>query len=104
MDHRLLQYRQSRISYYCFGKGSKTAFCFHGYGENATTFNFLEKDAGDQFTFYSIDLPFHGKTEWKQEQPFSSIDLQDIISQIRGQGSGPVTLMGFSLGGRMALS
>jgi pimeloyl-ACP methyl ester carboxylesterase len=104
MDHRLLQYRQSRVSYYCFGQGSKTAFCFHGYGENATTFNFLEKYAGDQFTFYSIDLPFHGKTEWKQDQPFSSIDLQEIISQIRYPESGTVTLIGFSLGGRMALS
>ena len=58
-------YRNSTIGYYRFGMGPKPVVCFHGYGEERTIFGFLGKYAGNQYTFYSIDLPFHGKTDWK---------------------------------------
>ena len=32
--------------------------------------------------FYSINLPFHGKTEWKEGLNFSNEDLQQIIKEI----------------------
>ncbi len=111
MDQHLLSYNGSQICYYRFGYGLKAMFCFHGFGEDGTLYNFLEKYSGDQFTFYSIDLPFHGKTIWKNEIPFTTRDLQNIIREIIDQnknGSQNVitgfTLLGFSLGGRAALS
>ena len=52
MEHQLLSYKNSTISYYRFGSGPASYLCFHGYGEEATAFRFLEKYAGDQFTFY----------------------------------------------------
>lgn len=111
MEHRLLSYNNSHISYYSFGSGPKQVICFHGYGEEARLYSFLEKYAGNQFTFYSIDLPFHGKTEWNDGLNFSHTDLQQIIENILpGNNQEPETgnrklvLMGFSLGGRIALS
>ncbi len=111
MDHRLLAYKDSQISYYLFGSGSRRVVCFHGYGEEARLYNFLEKHAGNQFTFYSIDLPFHGQTKWNEGLDFTHTDLQQIIENILlednqqpGTGNRKLSLLGFSLGGRIALS
>jgi pimeloyl-ACP methyl ester carboxylesterase len=103
MELQQLSYRNSTIAYYRFGTGSKTVVCFHGYGENATIFSFLSKYIDNQYTFYSIDLPFHGNTDWKEGLVFDYNDLSAIVLQITGAGDTKLRLMGFSLGGRMAL-
>lgn len=111
MEHRLLPYKNSQISYYGFGTGPETVICFHGYGEDGTLYSFLEKHAGNQFVFYAIDLPFHGKTEWNEELLFTQNDLSQIIKEILSQNNykqaiitDKLILTGFSLGGRIALS
>ena len=87
------------------------AICFHGFGENAAMFGFLANYADNQYTFYSIDLPFHGKTDWKDGLNFTSTDLQQIVEEILQKNNHTLptknyslSLLGFSLGGRMALS
>jgi pimeloyl-ACP methyl ester carboxylesterase len=111
MEHRLLTYKNSQVSYYRFGAGPRLVICFHGYAEEARLYSFLETHAGNQFTFYSIDLPFHGKTKWNEGLNFSHSDLQQIIRTIlvetneqRETRNEKLLLMGFSLGGRIALS
>lgn len=107
MEHRFLTYKNSLISWYQFGTGSQPVFCFHGYGENGTYFSFLEKHPGDRFSFIAIDLPFHGKTEWNEGLAFSWEDLRNIINVINDKQetiTEKLTLLGFSLGGRIALS
>jgi pimeloyl-ACP methyl ester carboxylesterase len=106
----LLNYKSSAINYYCYGNGPNQMVCFHGYGEEADVFDFLEKYIGDQYTVYAIDLPFHGKTEWKEGLDFSPEDLLLIVERIVPGNSQKLetrnhklSLMGFSLGGRMAL-
>lgn len=104
MELHQFNYKNSAIAYYRFGSGPKTAVCFHGYGESAALFGFLDKYAGNQYTFYSIDLPFHGQTGWKDGLLFTYADLLQIVLEITGEGSSKLTLLGFSLGGRVALS
>ncbi len=111
MEERQVIYKKSQINYYCFGSGPKVAICFHGYGQEASSFAFLEKYIGNQYTFYSIDLPFHGKTEWKDGLNFAHSDLSEIIEQILHQNNCKpqttnynLTMIGFSLGGRIILS
>jgi pimeloyl-ACP methyl ester carboxylesterase len=111
MKQELINYKNSYISYCRFGSGPKVAICFHGYGEEATSFTFLNKYAGNQYTFYSIDLPFHGKTAWNDGLVFTPTDLQQIVEKITGENNHnlqtpnfKLTLIGFSLGGRVALS
>ncbi len=109
MQKRSLLYRNSTVNYYRFGRGPSIVICFHGYGEDATQFSFLEKYVGDRYSFYAIDLPFHGATDWQEGLNFTSGDLRTITEQIMDENN-PVsesqkyTLMGFSLGGRVALS
>lgn len=111
MECKQFIYRSSAISYYCFGSGPNLVVCFHGYGEEAKAFEFLGKYAGDRFTFIAIDLPFHGKTEWKEGYNINSQELLQIVESILTQNNlKPQTLnlklslLGFSLGGRIALS
>lgn len=105
MEQHLLRYKTSDIAWYRYGSGPKTAVCFHGYGEDGTSFSFLSKYAGHEYTFFAIDLPFHGKTDWRDGSVFGEKDLQEIIEMIIGaKEPGKLTLVGYSLGGRIALS
>lgn len=109
-DNRLV-YKNSSLGYIRFGTGSEPVICFHGYGEEAGMFSFLEKYAGNQYTFYALNLPFHGNTEWKEGLNFTPGDLLKIVELLTDGHSAAVpenkkriTLLGFSLGGRVALS
>jgi len=111
MEPLRFNYKKSVISYYRFGDGPKPVIGFHGYGEDATYFEFLTISAGNQFSFYCIDLPFHGKTEWNKELTFTISDLVEVVQEIlkvENQKSKikkqKLSIVGFSLGGRIALS
>jgi pimeloyl-ACP methyl ester carboxylesterase len=103
-----LTYKSSQIKYYRFGKGDKLVICFHGYGEDGSSFAFLENFAAEEFTFIAFDLPFHGNTKWNEKE-FTTNDLValvDLLLHEVGFKSRAATfkLLGFSLGGRIALS
>lgn len=104
MQEFRLEYGSSTISYRRSGHGPGQLICFHGYGETAGAFDFLEEYAGDLYTIYAIDLPAHGNTRWEPGKDLLASDLRDIVAAITGPGKSPLTLMGFSLGGRMALA
>ncbi len=109
-------YQKSEVNYYRLGYGRKPAFCFHGYGESASSFSFLETHAGQYYTLYVIDLPFHGLTEWKDGLNFTVEDLRKIVKEILDKHNPEIkktdeeinqqglTLIGFSLGARICLS
>ncbi|HVZ55948.1 MAG TPA: alpha/beta hydrolase [Chitinophagaceae bacterium] len=104
MHSAFLEDDGARIHYLAFGQGPLPAICLHGYGEQADSFLFLEKDLGNQYTFYAPDLPFHGRTAWPEDQYLTPSRLAGWVMQLLGSGGPPVTLIGFSLGGRMALA
>ena len=81
MQNRYLIFRESRVSYYRWGNGPRLLLCFHGYGESAPGFSFLEDILGDAFTILAIDLPYHGQTDWK-EPPLTATTLLTIIDAI----------------------
>lgn len=96
-------YKNSKISYQVFGNGSKLLFCFHGYGETAKSFIFLEPLLGKDFTMVALNLPYHGETEWNEGLLFTSSDLMNIISLICTDAQSQIYLLGYSMGGRLAL-
>lgn len=103
VEEQLILYKNSKIYCQSIGSGKKTALCFHGYGENSDSFSFLEKYGGNDYRFYAIDLPFHGKTVWNGGLNFTATDLLNIIHDIPGITGESLTVLGFSLGGRVAL-
>lgn len=104
MESQLLSYRNSRIHYLRFGKGERLLFCFHGYGEDAATFRIFEHALGTEYTIIAIDLPFHGNTEWRESLRFTPKDLLAIMRKIAPLDLQTVSLMGYSMGGRVALA
>ena len=106
MQSGILSYKQSTIHYHFGGQGTVPLVCFHGYGETASHVDFLERYAGDRYKIVAIDLPFHGETDWK-EKYITPADLASIVQNILqslGVNAYNICLLGFSLGGRMALS
>src|SRR6185312_2336678 len=118
-----LPYRSSRIYYYSWGSGPRLLFAFHGYGESAASFAFLGAALDPSFTLVAIDLPFHGQTEWREGTVLYPEQLYSIMESIAGdlgrrsfsegdigrrsfsEGDPPLpwALLGYSMGGRIAL-
>lgn len=104
MESRFIIYKNSRVCFRTFGSGDRVVVCFHGYGEDGAVFSFLEKYIGGDIKLHALDLPFHGKTEWKVGLNCSNMDLLNLLKEIPIGENSKIILMGFSLGGRIALS
>jgi pimeloyl-ACP methyl ester carboxylesterase len=103
MQQLSLAYKSSVITYYVFGNGSEILLCLHGYGEDGTSFQFLEKQLDNIYTLYAIDFPFHGTTIWNENEPFIMDDLIAIFSLIQPQHK-KLSLLANSMGGRAAMN
>ncbi len=104
MQSGFLQYHSSVI-HYRFGGQGIPLICFHGYGETSASFDFLEKPLGASHLIIAIDLPFHGDTKWNEDRIYPVI-LADLINKLLADlkaGATNIQLLGFSMGGRMAL-
>ena len=102
MPQHKLNFKNSIINYYKYGNGSKVLFCLHGYGEDGTSFLFLEKYLGNIYTLYAIDFPFHGNTKWNEKEPLSAKDLLNIFNLINTKQNN-FSVLAYSMGGRIAL-
>jgi pimeloyl-ACP methyl ester carboxylesterase len=107
MRSAFLTYRSSRVHYLTGGEGRQLLLCLHGYGESAAAFSFLESALRHDFTILAIDLPFHGQTDWKEGLFFDPEELLAMLRQITD--SMPEInerwfMLGYSMGGRVALS
>ncbi|WEK36747.1 MAG: alpha/beta hydrolase [Candidatus Pseudobacter hemicellulosilyticus] len=106
MQSANLIFRHSTIHYSYGGNGQELLLCLHGYGESAHTFHFLQPHLQDRYQLVAIDLPFHGHTVWNEQAPLTVADLFILIEAIfkeLGHAGKPFTLLGFSMGGRIAL-
>ena len=115
INTQTIKYKNSVIHIDCFGAGNQLVICFHGYGETASSFHFMERYAAGEYSFYAVDLPFHGETNWNEEYDFTPSDLGNIIKLIKNlhhstkpdsakKVNDQIILLGFSLGGRFCLS
>lgn len=98
---------ECRLAFDRIGEGNTTLILLHGYGEDKSSFHALLQALGRQFTCLSIDLPFHGDTQWPENQPCSPEQLSDLLQALllsESRASHPLALLGYSMGGRIALS
>jgi pimeloyl-ACP methyl ester carboxylesterase len=107
MESLFVSYKASTIHYVRFGHGKRILCCFHGYGESGRSFHFLEKGLEDDFTLVALDFPLHGETIWNQGLLFTLEDLLAILEQTvpsLSTNQVEIYLLGYSMGGRVALS
>jgi pimeloyl-ACP methyl ester carboxylesterase len=105
-------YQSSQLHYCIWGTGPRILFAFHGYGESGSSFAFIGEALDPAHTLIAIDLPFHGRTEWKEGLSFTPRQLYEVMQHIAARHSlvsptrpsaGPWGLIGYSMGGRVVL-
>ena len=87
------------------GHGPKLLIAFHGYGQNADVFRHMEELMQDEYTFMLIDLAFH---RHQNDFPLGFIfdtgySKRWISAILEKTGKSLVSLMGFSIGARIAM-
>lgn len=94
----------NKLHYLKFGSGNKLLFAFHGFGDTAWQFKVLEHSFGKSYTVISIDLPFHGLSEWHEGEILKPKDLLGFIDHINDAFQVTrFSMAGFSLGGKLVL-
>lgn len=102
-DSFFITMNANKVCIHTFGTGPGLLIAFHGFKEGGSYFSVLEKTLDNKFTIYAPDLPFHGNTEWSDPY-FNTGDLTQLINTLLHHfGTTRFTLLGYSLGGRVAL-
>jgi pimeloyl-ACP methyl ester carboxylesterase len=103
MQSRYIDIGTEQVHYLQAGSGRKLLLAFHGYGNDAYIFKYLARHVQDEFTLILVDLPHHGNTTWG-ESKLSKQDLRLLVEKWMTEFSiGKVTLLGYSIGGRVCL-
>jgi pimeloyl-ACP methyl ester carboxylesterase len=100
------EYEKVLMHYSKTGKGKKVLLTFHGFGQTSNHFNQLEEVLSKEYTIYSFDLFFHGKSYWPfKDQPLQKeFWIQLFESFLSSQHIDRFSLLGFSMGGKFVLA
>ena len=94
----------SRVHYLLTGGGTDVAIAFHGYGLDAGSLQLLADSMAPGYKFLSVDLPYHGRTEWGGG-PLNKHKLVALAKALAARhGTARFTLVGYSLGGRVCMT
>ena len=101
-----IQRENSKLHYQVFGRGEHIVFAFHGYGQESSHINTLADALKPECTLYAFDLFFHGKSKLpKSKWPLQKVFLCTLIKQLlEEQNITRFSVMGFSMGGKFALT
>lgn len=97
-----------KLSYQAYGFGPTTILAFHGFGHPKEDFQFLQKYISENVQIIAIDVPGHGNSLFinnlESIQPITKKDWKRLINQILSENNiESFHLMGYSLGGRIAM-
>ncbi|WP_299819608.1 alpha/beta hydrolase [uncultured Pontibacter sp.] len=97
---------RSKLHYRVIGHGTRVLLAFHGYGQSSSYYQSMERALGSDYTIYAFDLFFHGSsTLHKNDLPLTKPLLKDFILHFLDKYKVErFSLMGFSMGGKFALT
>lgn len=91
-----------RVSALRWGTGPVRTVYLHGVGLNAHSFDPVALAVGE--AALAIDLPGHGQSDWRVDLDYSPAATAPVLARfLDRQGVGPVTVVGHSWGGLVAL-
>lgn len=83
------------------GNGPALAL-LHGWGLNLRVWDGLADVLSDRFRIVAVDLPGHGRSDWLPERASLAGQAQQVHEAVSSV-AGPYSLLGWSLGGQIAL-
>jgi pimeloyl-ACP methyl ester carboxylesterase len=104
--YNYLEYKKALIHYAEYGSGEKVLVCFHGFGQSNEHFKKLEEVFKEEYKIYSLDLFYHGKSFWHEnDNPLTKEFWREMIQYfLREKKIDRFSLLGFSMGGKFALA
>lgn len=102
-------YNDLALEYKVFGSGKEHILAFHGFGREADDYKIFEKTLGLQYTIIAVNLYHHGNSEYPESRTFiNQISKKEfgfhIQKLLEENGIDKFSVMGYSLGGRVALT
>ncbi|WP_018479402.1 alpha/beta fold hydrolase [Pontibacter roseus] len=96
----------TKLHYRVLGNGSQALLAFHGYGQSSGYYLSMGRALDGDYTIYAFDLFFHGQsTLHKSNMPLQKDFLQELITLfLQKEKLQEFSLMGFSMGGKFALT
>lgn len=95
---------EGRVRCRCWQGAPSVLLALHGFGRSSEAFETAALLLSERYTIYAPDLPFHGDTRWMASD-YGRRHLQAIaVAVLRHSGAASISVMGHSLGGRLALS
>lgn len=101
-----IEFHHHTVHYHKSGRGPKVMLAFHGFGQEGSDLLPLADALADEYTTYSFDLFYHGKSYWNnKDEVMTKKFWSDFINYFRtSQNITRFSLCGFSLGGKFALA
>jgi pimeloyl-ACP methyl ester carboxylesterase len=95
----------STLFYKKTGSGVERLLLFHGFGMDHSAFTSIAEDLSAQFTCYSFDLFFHGKSYWNNGETPLSMETWSLIMTkfFQTERITRFSVLGYSIGARFAL-
>ena len=94
-----------QLHYLKWGSGKKLLLAFHGYNNEAGIFHMFPQYLGNIYTLLSFDLPYHGDSKWTKNVLFTRNDLLTLVNSVKETCDvDKVSLLGYSMGGRVCLT
>ncbi|MBC7850743.1 MAG: alpha/beta hydrolase [Chitinophagaceae bacterium] len=106
MQSAVIDFNSSVVHYRYHIGGKHLLICFHGYGESADEFDFLQSYLDSSFSILAFDMPHHGNTIWKDDKinAFEFTGLIDRVRTVHALNDVRITFLGYSMGCRIALA
>jgi pimeloyl-ACP methyl ester carboxylesterase len=109
MQNHIFTYQRFQLSYLEWGCGTQIILCFHGFGRQASDFELFESQLLPSQKLIAIDLFYHGESQANTSAPLdphhlTAAEWQELLSAfLDTQKCRNFHLMGYSMGGRIAL-
>lgn len=96
------------LTYTTYGFGDIPLLAFHGFGRKSSDFEVFTPLFGEKYTLFSFNLFHHEDSEYPaeriEENQFTKKEFEEIFKIFfRQLGTSQVAVMGYSLGGKIAL-
>lgn len=97
-------YNEAKLSYIKYGIGDEVMILFHGYGQDSAVFEKMATHLGDKYTFYAIDIFYHGESEWHSKEKLDhDFWLKLFLRFIEKNDLKTFSVFGYSLGAKFAM-